>query len=136
MERNTITHSGFVNQFREGKLSLYVVKSKAGNFIMSGYAYKGYKWVLRIFSWTGIILWLPLAIALFFVNWKLAILSFFTGMIIVGLSQNVAGSLAKQNMINNEDFWDYILLHGGAKIVDQNGNDLHSAFLHRMSSKD
>jgi len=40
-----------------------------------------------------------------------------------------------QNMIESEDFWDYVLLHKGAIIQDKEGSEIGSEFLDRMSKK-
>ena len=40
-----------------------------------------------------------------------------------------------QNMLENEDFWEYVLLHKGAEIQDKDGNAIGSEFLDRMAKK-
>jgi len=46
-----------------------------------------------------------------------------------------ASQFVLQNMIESEDFWDYVLLHKGAIIQDKEGSEIGSEFLDRMSKK-
>jgi len=50
-------------------------------------------------------------------------------------SRKSAASFVIENMIDSEEFWDYVLLHKGAKIIDNNGNEIVSGFLARMVNK-
>ena len=38
-------------------------------------------------------------------------------------------------MLESEDFWDYVLLHKGAKMIDKDGNKVFSKFLNKMSDE-
>lgn len=131
-----LTHNEFVERYKAGDFTVHVNKWKAGDFILSEYADKHYKPAHLFWSWTGIILAIPLPIALlFFTSWKYSLCSFFLGFLIVGASRKSAAQFVLQNMLEDEDFWNYVLLHGGAKIRDENNNEIYSGWLKEMREK-
>ena len=130
-----IDHSDFVQSYKNGSLSIKVDQSKAGNFILSQYSKPQYKLAHNIWSWLGILLTVPVAIALLFVNWLYAIVSFVAGIIIVSAARKSAAQFVVEQMIDNEDFWNYVLLHKGAKIQDNKGEDVSSEWLNKMANK-
>jgi hypothetical protein len=61
--------------------------------------------------------------------------SFIAGLLITGSARKKAGQLVLQNMEEKESFFEYVLLHKGAVIWDENGKEVHSEFLTRMGPK-
>ena len=129
-----MTYQQFLKGYESDEILVYVVKQKAGDFIMSNFALKKYKYLHATLAWTGVLTTFIVSFVLIFINWKIAIISFIFGMIISGISRKLSTKLVLSNMLKSEDFWDYILLHGGAKITDEMGNEIGSAFLHKMAS--
>lgn len=129
-----ITYQQFLDRYKSGQIFVHINKHKAGDFIMSDFASKKYKYLHTIIVWSGILITFLLTFISFFINWKLAILSFIFGVVIIGISRNLSGKFVLSNMLASQDFWDYILLHGGAKITDGNGTELGSVFLHKMAN--
>jgi len=131
-----LTHNEFVERYKTGDLTVYVNKIKAGDFILSKYADKHYKPAYLFWSWLSFILMFPLPIALlFFTSWIHALGSFIWGLTLRGANQRSAVEFVLQNMLENEEFWNYVLLHGGAKIKDKNNNEIYSAWLKEMEEK-
>jgi len=131
----TITHQNFVNEYKAGKLQILIDKSKVGDFILSSHADKHYKPAYLFWTWLGIILLVPVPIILLFYHWYYSVIAFFIGFIVFKASRKSGAQFVIENMISNEDFWDYILLHKGAKITDNNSNEIVSEFLARMENK-
>lgn len=117
-----ITHKDFAEGYKSGKLLVYVDKNKAGDFVMSPHADKHNKPAHLFWTWTGIILTIPLAIILIFINWKLAIPSFVLGFVVIKAARKSASQFVLNNMLENEEFWMYCLLHKGAKVTDDKEN--------------
>ena len=115
----TITHQEFVNEYNAGKIQINVDKFKAGDFISSSYANKHKKTVYLLWSWLAIIMIIPLPIIILFYHWYYSVILVILGLIIFNVNRKSSGKLVIENMIESNDFWDYILLHGGAKIIDK-----------------
>lgn len=135
MEEKAITHQEFVGGYKAGRITVSINKSRAGDFVLSDFANKHNKSKHLFWSWSGIILALPLPIILIFINWYYSIISFILGLIMVGASRKRAGQFVLRNMLENESFFEYVLLHGGAKITDGQGNAIKSSFLEKSSKK-
>jgi hypothetical protein len=124
MNFNKITHQEFVEHYKKGLLNVHINKSMAGDLVLSKFGDKHNKPAHLFWSWTGIILTFVVPIVLLFVNWIYSILSFIFGLMVIRASRKSAEQFVMQNMIENEDFWNYTLLHGGAKITDNEGNEI------------
>lgn len=135
MEEKLITHQEFVNGYEAGKINVSINKSKAGDFVLSDFADKHNKPAHLFWSWSGILLTIPLPIILIFINWHYSIISFILGLIIVSASRKSASQFVLQNILGDESFFEYVLLHGGAKITDEQDNELKCSFLEKMSKK-
>ena len=128
MEEKIITHQEFVAGYKTGKIIISIDKSKAGDFALSDFADKHNKPAHLFWSWSGIILAIPLSLIFIFINWRYSIASFILGLIIVSASRKTVGQFVLRNMLENESFFEYVLLHGGAKITDEQGNGIKSSF--------
>ena len=136
MNKRLINHQQFLEEYKAGKLTVLVDNSKAGNFVTSTFGDKNNKPAHLCWTWLGIIMIIPLPIILFiFQNWIFAVGSFVLGLIITKAAKKTASQFVLRNMIENEDFWDYVLLHNGAIIQDKEGNEVTSEFLDRMAKK-
>lgn len=124
MGEKFITHRDFVEGYEKGELFVYVNKNKAGDFVLSKFAKKENKLAHSFWTWLGIILLVPLTIILLFVNWLYALVLFILGLTIAGAARKSAEEFVLGNMIENEDFWDYVLLHNGTSIIDKEGNQI------------
>ena len=130
------THNEFVERWKAGDLTVSVNKWRAGDFVLSKYADKHNKPAYLFWSWTGIIFAIPLPIALFFLtSWIHSIGSFILGLIVIRATRESACEFILQNILEDEDFWNYVLLHGGVKIKDKNNNEIYSAWLKEMGEK-
>jgi len=132
----TITHSEFVEGYKQRKYLVYVAKNKAGDFVMSEYGQRRYSLAHQFWSWLGIISTWLLPIGLLFISWIYALISFLLGLVITSAARKSAQEFVLQNMLESEDFWDYALLHGGAEITDEQGNSISSKFLEKMAGQD
>lgn len=57
-------------------------------------------------------------------------------MSINGGARKTAAQFVLENMLESEEFWNYVLLHKGAKIVDKDhNNEITSAFLYKMAQE-
>lgn len=122
-----LTHNEFVSDYKLGKLTVFIDKSKAGDFVLSPFADKHNKLAHLFWSWLGIILMIPLPIALLFLtSWIHALGSFILGLTISTAARRSAAEFVLQNMLEDENFWIYVLLHNGAKIMDKNNNKILS----------
>jgi len=128
----TLTHQQFIEQYKLGEITVLVNKNRAGDFVLSKFADKYNKPAHLFWTWLGIVSAIPLTIVLLFFYWPYAIISFIAGIIINNASRETAGQFVLQNMIESEEFWHYVLLHKGAKIIDKNNNEITSAFLYKM----
>lgn len=135
MNLNKITHQEFVEQYKKGLLNVHINKSMAGDLVLSKFGDKHNKPAHLFWSWTGIILTFVVPIVLLFVNWIYSILSFIFGLMVIRASRKSAEQFVMQNMIENEEFWNYALLHGGARITDNEGNEIKSNWLEKMEQK-
>lgn len=130
-----ISHPEFVEEYKKGLLIVSVDKWKAGDFVLSKSSKTQYKFAHHFWTWLGIILTVPGTIILFFITWKLAIPSFFIGLIVLGAARKSAAQFVMAQMIESADFWDYVLLHRGVEFFDQNNVPVYSEFLKRMHNK-
>lgn len=136
MSKTLINYQQFLEGYKTGEITVLVNNSKAGDFVMSKFGDKHNKPAHTFFTWLGIIVMIPLPIILLiFQGWIFALGSFVLGLMINSATRKSASQFVLQNMIENEDFWDYVLLHKGAIIQDKNGNEIGSEFLDRMSKK-
>lgn len=132
---DNITHKEFVEGYESGRFSVAVNKNTAGDFVLSNFADKHNKPAHYFWSWLGILLVLPIPIVLLYFSWIYSLVSFISGLIISSAARKSAGQFVLQNMLNNEDFFEYVLLHQGAIVTDEHGKELRSEFLTRMQSK-
>ncbi len=130
--QKSITHEEFAREYKAGNILVYVDPIKAGDFVLSDFAKPENKPAHLFWTWAGIILIVPLPIVLLFIKWPLAPLSFILGIVVHQAARKSAGQFVIQNMVENEDFWDYILMHKGAEMKDPQGNQIRSAFQDRM----
>ena len=119
-----ISHNAFVKGYRAGEHLVYINKNKAGDFVMSKVADKHNKLAHIFWSWTGIILTFPLPIILLFFSCIYSIVSFVLGLMIVSSSRKSAEQFVMQNMIDDKNFWEYVLMYKGAKIENKNGEEI------------
>jgi len=131
----TLTHQQFIEQYKSGEISVLVNKNRAGDFVLSKFADKYNKPAHLFWTWLGIIIGIPLTIVLLFVRWPYAIASFIVGAMINGAARKTAAQFVLQNMLESEEFWNYVLLHKGAEIVDKDNNKVTSAFLYKMEQE-
>jgi hypothetical protein len=132
---NTITHKEFIEGYAARKFSVLINKNKAGDFILSKLADKHNKPAYYFWSWLGIIMVLPASIGLFIISWKYSIFSFICGLFIITASKKSSTQFVLQNMIDDEDFFEYVLLHQGAKIIGEQGEEFKSQFITKMELK-
>ncbi|MDD5638665.1 MAG: hypothetical protein PHO28_02030 [Candidatus Pacebacteria bacterium] len=122
MKQEKITYKEFMEGYKAGKFELLVNRRKAGDFVLSDFADKHNKPAHIFWSWSGILLIMPLPIVFIFINWVWSIVSFVLGILIINASKKSAGEFVFLNMLNDETFWNYVLIHGGAIIKDNKGN--------------
>ncbi|MFH1182742.1 MAG: hypothetical protein V1690_00575 [Candidatus Moraniibacteriota bacterium] len=136
MSKKLINYQQFLEGYKTGEVTVSVNKSKAGDFVMSKFGDNYNKPAHIFFTWLGIIMIVPLPIILLiFHSWILALGSFVLGLMINSAARKSASQFVLQNMIENEEFWDYVLFHQGAIIQDKDGNKIESEFLNRMAKK-
>ncbi len=116
-----ITHQEFIDGYKSGKISVYIEKDKAGGFVLSPQADKHNKPAYLFWSWGGIFVAYVLTFILLFVNWRFSIISFIVGLLIVSANRKSGAQCVLQNMLDDEDFWMYVILHQGAKMTDTEG---------------
>ena len=136
MDKKPIDYQQFLQGYKTGEFVVLIDKSKAGDFVMSKFGDKHNKPAHLFFTWLGIILIVPMPIILLiFYGWIHAVGSFIIGLMINSAARKSATQFVLQNMLESEDFWDYLLLHKGAVIQDRQGNEITSYFLDRMAKK-
>lgn len=136
MNEKLINYQQFLERYKAGEITILVNKSKAGDFVMSKFGDKHNKPAHLFWTWLGILLIFPAPIIFWILfSWIHALGSFVLGLMISSAARKSATQFVLQNMIESEDFWDYILLHKGAVIQDTEGNEIRSEFLDRMSTK-
>ena len=136
MDKRLIDYQQFLEGYEAGELTVSVNKSKAGDFVLSEFADKHNKPAHLFWTWLGILLIVPSPIILLlFRKWVFAACSFVLGLIITEAARKSASRFVLQNMLENEDFWDYVLLHKGASIKDKEGREVTSEYLDRMAKK-
>lgn len=131
----TLNHQQFIEQYKSGEITVLVNKNKAGDFVLSKFADKYNKPAHLFWTWLGIIIGIPLTIVLLFIYWPYAVASFILGAIINGAARKTAAQFVLENMLESEEFWNYVLLHRGAEIVDKDQNEITSAFLYKMAQE-
>jgi len=136
MSKKLINYQQFLEGYKTGEITVLVNNSKAGDFVMSKFGDKHNKPAHLFWTWLGILLIFPAPI-IFWVQfgWVHALGSFVLGLMLSAAARKSASQFVLQNMIESEDFWDYVLLHKGAIIQDEKGNEIGSEFLDRMSKK-
>jgi hypothetical protein len=136
MNKKLINFQEFVAEYNSHKYTVLVDNAKAGDFVLSEFADKHNKPAHIIYSWLAIALLIPVPITLWILyGWIWAIASFLLGLLVKSAVKKTAVQFVMQNMLENEDFWEYVLLHKGAEIQDKEGNEIGSAFLNRMAKK-
>lgn len=136
MSKKLINYQQFLEGYKTGEFTVLVDKSKAGDFVMSKFGDKHNKPAHLFWTWLGILLIFPAPIIFWILfGWVYAVGSFILGLTISSAARKSALQFVLQNMIENEDFWDYVLLHKGAIIQDKKGNEIGSEFLDRMPKK-
>lgn len=132
MNFNKITHQDFVEQYKKGLLNVHINKSMTGDLVLSKFGDKHNKPAHLFWSWAGIILTFVVPMVLLFVNWIYSILSFIFGLMVISASRKSAEQFVMQNIIENGEFWNYALLHGGAKVTDKEGNEIKPNWLEKI----
>lgn len=136
MDKKLIDYQQFLQRYKAGEFAVLVNKSKAGDFVMSKFGDKHNKPAHLFFTWLSIILIVPLPIILLIVyGWIHVVGSFIIGLMINAAARKSASRFVLRNMLESENFWDYVLLHKGAIIQDKQGNKITSEFLDRMAKK-
>lgn len=136
MNKKSISYQQFLEGYNAGELAVIVDRFKAGNFVLSEHADKKNKAAHLFWTWLGIIMVVPIPIVLIISHkWIFAICAFLLGLIITNAARKSAARFVLQNMLENENYWDYVLLHKGARIQDNEGNEVTSEFLDRMAKK-
>ena len=136
MNNKFINYQKFLERYKAGEIIVLINNSKAGDFVMSKFGNKHNKPAHLFFTWLGIILTVPLSIILLiFYGWIHAVGSFIIGLTINSSARKSASQFVLQNMLESEDFWDYVLLHKGVIIQDKKENEITSEFLDRMAKK-
>lgn len=128
-----ITHEQFRYGYTSGSFRIHVDMNRAGDFVMSQFGSKSRSIAHQFWTWTGLLLFAPATIVLLIFDWRLAIISFFMGMLINSAARKSAAQFVLENMLESEDFFVYVLLHGGATIFDANGNEVTSKLLSEIS---
>lgn len=132
----SINYKQFLEDYKAGKILVLVNKAKAGDFVMSEFADKNNKRAHQFWTWAGIITLIPVAIILLiFKGWVYALVSFIIGLVINSAAKKSSEQFVLQNMIENENFWGYALLHKGAIMRDVQGNEIVSDFSLSKESK-
>lgn len=135
MEKIEVTHQEFVEKYNSGELQVAVHKDRAGDFVLSPFADKHNKPAHYFWTWLGIVLVIPAPIILFFFHWAYALGSFIAGLMVHQAARKSAGQFVLRNMIQDENFFEYVLLHGGAKIIDREGQSVSSRFLNERQGR-
>ena len=120
-----ISHSDFVQLYSRGVLTVAINKSKAGDFVLSNHSTTRYRIAHNFWSWLGLLLVIPTAIVLLFFNWVYSVVSFTLGLVIVSAARKSAAQFVLEQMIDNEEFWNYVLLHKGADIRDRDNEEVY-----------
>ena len=136
MSQPFINFQEFQEDYKAGSIIVLVNKTKAGDFVMSKFASKYNKPAHIFWTWLGIIMTFPLPIILLiFKTWVHAIGILIIGLMINNSAKKSAQDFVLQNMLENEDFWKYVLLHEGAVLKDVDGNDITTEFLEKIQNK-
>jgi len=136
MEKKLVNYQQFLDGYKAGDIMVLVNKSKAGDFAMSEFADKGNKRAHQLWTWAGLAMLIPIPIILLiFQGWIYAVGSFILGLIINNAARRSAEQFILRNMVESENFWDYVLMHGGAIMRDAQDNEIASEFLDRMANK-
>ncbi len=135
MDKKALNYQEFIEKYKVGEITILVDKNRAGDFVLSKLADKYNKPAHLFWTWLGIIVAIPLSIVLLFIHWPYAIASFVLGALINSAARKTAAQFVLQNMMESEEFWNYVLLHKGAKILDKDHNEIASAFLHKMEQE-
>jgi len=117
-----MTYQEFVSKHNNGEMELRIDSHKAGDFVLSEFADKHNKPAHHFWTWAGVIITIPLSIILIFIHWQYAIFSFILGALIISGARKSACQFVKKNMIEDENFWLYVLIHKGAVMEDKKGN--------------
>lgn len=116
-----ISHKDFIDKYKSGQLIVRVNKNMVGDLVMSPLADVHNKPAHLFWSWGGLILAIPVTLVLIFVNWVYALISLIVGFLIINAAKESATQFVLQNMLEDEDFWVYVLAQGGALIDDKDG---------------
>jgi len=136
MSKRIINYQQFLKGYRTGEFSVLVNKQKAGDFVMSKFADKHNKPAHLFWTWLSIFLLFPASIIfLILFGWIYAVGSFILGLTIRSAAGKSASQFVLQNMLENEDFCGWVLMHKGAIIQDKEGNDISLDFVEELSRK-
>ena len=122
--KKPITHQSFVEGYKAGKYLVYIDKNRAGDFVLSKPADEHNRLAHLFWSWIGLIVTAPLTIVLFFLSWWYSVVSLIVGLIIVRASRKSAEQFVMQNMLDDKNFWEYVLMYGGAKIKNEKDEEI------------
>jgi hypothetical protein len=125
MSKTGLSHKQFKEKYKKGELEILVNKKLAGDLVLSPQADPKYKPVHLFWTWLGIIFTIPIPIILLFISWVFAPIVFVIGLIVSGAVRKSAGQFVIQNMIEDEIFWNYVILHSGAILQDKNGDQIN-----------
>lgn len=115
--KNKMTHPEFVKEHDQGKISIKIDKTQVGNFLASEFAKKEYRSAYKFWGYIAMLMTIGGFLSFFMINWIYALIILVSGIVIIFSNQRSSEQLVTKNMLEDEDFWNYILLHGGAEII-------------------
>ncbi|MBU0708452.1 response regulator [Patescibacteria group bacterium] len=133
--KKPVSHREFVEGYSAGIFEVLVNRQKAGDFVLSRFGRTEQKLAHYFWGGFGIIMLSLVPLILLFIRWSLAPICFFIGCLIISATRKSAAGFVVQNMLEDEDFWDFVLLHGGASVKDNEGREIVSEFLVKMREK-
>ncbi len=121
MNTSSITYQEFLDGIKAKILHVGVDRYKAGKFVMSEFGDKYNKpahvfWRLVAFT---LIFVLPF-ILFIYKGWVYAIGSLLSGFMVNRASYSSAVDFVKSNMLENEEFCEYVIENNGAVVYDEN----------------
>lgn len=127
------SHAEFLREYRIGKMTVLVNRSRAGDFVLSEFGRPEYKLAHYFWTWLAILCVLGGLLLWVFYSWKIGVGLLFLGIMLNSSARKSAGQFVLGQMLDNEDFWTYVLLHGGAEIRDAENRRVTSDYLGRTS---
>lgn len=91
---------------------------------MSEFADRKYRPAHLFWTWLGIIS-IPASVLFWiFYGWIVAIGCFIAGLVVLANARKSAAGFVLKNMVEDNQFFIYVLTHGGAVLVDKSGNKI------------